>query len=54
LPSRWSASNAKAIATSAAEHHLPAKYERRFYVLDGGPLSNGTDNLALHREAMPT
>jgi putative ABC transport system substrate-binding protein len=45
------AANAKAIAAFAIEHRLPAMYEWRFYVLVGGLLSYGADNLILHREA---
>jgi putative ABC transport system substrate-binding protein len=45
------AAKAKAIAAFAIEHRLPAMYEWRFYVLAGGLLSYGADNLILHREA---
>jgi putative ABC transport system substrate-binding protein len=51
LANPLAATNAKAIAASAIEHRLPAMYEWRFYVLAGGLLSYGADNLALHREA---
>jgi putative ABC transport system substrate-binding protein len=51
LASVATAVHRKAIIRLAARHSLPAVYQYRLFVVDGGPASYGVDILDLYRRA---
>jgi putative ABC transport system substrate-binding protein len=51
LPDVFTTANRKQIIALAAEYKLPTVYPYRYFVVNGGLISYGTDTAALHYQA---
>jgi putative ABC transport system substrate-binding protein len=53
IPDAFFASHSRGIVALAERFRLPAIYPYRYYVVQGGLLSYGVDNVDLFRQAVP-